>query len=65
MTPSWMARENLQESSGPLVAQEGGGAMPTLVCAQQVGQLQDVGSPILLPLERAELLGRRADPISD
>jgi hypothetical protein len=30
-----------------------------------VSQLQDVGSPILLPLERAELLGRRSDPIYD
>jgi hypothetical protein len=34
------------------------------VRAQQVGQFQDVGRPILLPLERAEFLGRRADPIS-
>ncbi len=36
-----------------------------LVRAQQVGQLQDVGRLILLPLERAEVLGRRADPISN
>jgi hypothetical protein len=35
-----------------------------LVCAQQVGELQDVGRPVLLPLERAKLLGRRADPIA-
>jgi len=36
-----------------------------LMRAQQVGQLQDVGRPILLPLERAEVLGRRADPVSN
>ncbi len=36
-----------------------------LVRSQQAGQLQDVGSPVLLPLEWAEVLGRRADPISD
>ena len=36
-----------------------------LVRAQQAGQFQDVGSPVLLPLEWAEVLGRRADPISD
>ena len=35
------------------------------MCAQQVGQLQDVGRPVLLLLEWAEFLGRRADPISD
>ncbi len=33
--------------------------------AQQVSQLQNVGRPVLLPLEWAEFIGRRADPISD
>ncbi len=36
-----------------------------LMRAQQVGQLQDVGRPVLFPLECAEFLGRRADLISD
>jgi hypothetical protein len=36
-----------------------------LMCAQEVGEIQDVGSPVLLPLERAKLLGSHADPISD
>ena len=34
-----------------------------LACAQQVGELQYVGSPVLLPLERGKHLG--ADPISE
>jgi len=33
------------------------------VRAQQVGQRQDVGSPILLAFEDAEILGRCADPV--
>jgi hypothetical protein len=36
-----------------------------LVRVQQVGQLQDVGHPILLPLQWAEVLARPHDPISD
>jgi hypothetical protein len=35
------------------------------VRAQQVSQLQNVGRPVLLPLEWAKFIGRRADPISD
>jgi hypothetical protein len=29
-----------------------------------VSQLEDVGRPILLPLERAKVFGRHADPVS-
>ena len=36
-----------------------------LVCAQQVGELQDVCRPVLLPVEWAKFLGRSADPIDN